>query len=48
VDKEEERLNKELLEENGLLRAQLMHAGQTIDSLKAQLAKRENEITQIK
>lgn len=38
----------ELLEENNLLRAQLVQAGQTIDSLKAQLSKRENEIIQIK
>ena len=48
VDKEEERLNKELLEENAHLRSQLMQAGQTIDILKTDLAKRENEIIQIK
>jgi hypothetical protein len=42
VDKEEERLNKELLEENGHLRSQLMQAGQTIDALKCDLSKRES------
>ena len=42
VDKEEERLNKELLEENGHLRTQLIQAGQTIEALKLDLAKRDS------
>lgn len=48
ADKEEERQYKELLEENSFLRAQLTQAGQSIDSLKMEAAKRENEIAQIK
>lgn len=48
VEKEDDRLNKELLEENTLLKTQLLQSEKTVDTLKLELAKRDADIITVK
>ncbi len=47
-DKEEERLNQELRDENLQLKTQLIQATQTMESLKFELSRREGELIQVR